>query len=780
MGCAVGGNKFTPLVNRCGPAVDDDYHPPSGREPGRFCIHQDAAIRASAIDAPRFMTTKNIQLLRVTYLRGPNLWTYRPVIEAWVDIGTLEDYPSNTLPGFVERLTTWLPGLIEHRCGVGERGGFVQRLHEGTWAGHIMEHVVLELQNLAGMPTGFGKARETPVRGVYKVAFRTRHEQVGRAALAAGRDLVMAAIDDQPYDLKATIAQLRESVDEFCMGPSTAHIVEAATERGIPHLRLNEGNLVQLGFGARQRRIWTAETDQTSAIAESIASDKDLTKSLLQSCGVPVPQGQLVTTAEEAWEAAQDIGLPVVIKPYDGNHGRGVSLDLNNQGDIEAAFVLAQRKGGSNVIVEQFIAGNEHRVLVVGNRVVAAARGETAWVTGDGQANITQLVDRQINTDPRRGESEDAPLNTLRPHEAAEIILELQRQGMTADSVPAAGARVLIQRNGNVAFDVSDQIHPTIAAAATLAARVVGLDIAGVDMVLEDISQPLAAQRGAVIEVNASPGLLAHLKPANGPARPVGPAIMAHLFGPDKGKNEEGRIPVVGITGTRHTTRIARLVAWLLHINQQMVGLACRDGFFLGNRKVDAKSSMLGDAAQRPLMNRSVQVAVFEHSSRQILSEGLPYDKCAVGVVTDVAGLIDVAEFYIDSVDKLYNVVRTQVDVILPSGTAVLNAADPQVVDMARLCDGQVIFYGLDCELEALAAHRAKGERTLCLQAQDLVLAQGSTEVARIPLNTLKSAAAEQPESLLAATAAAWALGITPDLIAAGLCAFEPDLSGTP
>ena len=728
------------------------------------------------------MTMKTIQLLRVTYLRGPNIWTYRPVIEAWVDIGTLEDHPSNTLPGFVERLTTWLPGLLEHRCGVGERGGFVQRLHEGTWAGHIMEHVVLELQNLAGMATGFGKARETPVRGVYKVAFRTRNEHVGRAALAAGRDLVMAAINDQPFDLKTTVTQLRELVDAHCLGPSTAHLVEAATERGIPYLRLNDGNLVQLGFGARQRRIWTAESDQTSAIAEGIASDKDFTKSLLKSCGVPVPQGQLVTSAEEAWEAAQDIGLPVVVKPYDGNHGRGVSLDLSQRADIDEAFLLALRKGGSSVIVEQFIPGNEHRLLVVGNRVVAAARGETAWVTGDGQCNIIELVDHQINTDPRRGESEDAPLNTLRPHEAAEIILELQRQGLTATSVPAPGTRVLIQRNGNVAFDVTDQIHPTVAAAATLAARVVGLDIAGVDMVLDDVSQPLSTQRGAVIEVNASPGLLAHLKPANGPARPVGPAVMTHLFGADQGQYKAGRIPVVGITGNQQsaqTTQIARLVAWLLHINQQLVGLACRDGFFLGSRRVDARNSMLGDAAQRPLMNRSVQAAVFEHSSRQILSEGLPYDKCAVGVVTDVSGLDDVAEFYIDTPDQLYNVVRTQVDVILPSGTAVLNAADPQLVDMAHLCDGQVIFYGLDCELDALAQHRTRGERTLCLHEQQVVLAQGLTEVWRIPLSTLQPSTAHQPEVVLAATAAAWALGVAPELIAAGLCAFELDLFGT-
>lgn len=721
------------------------------------------------------MTTKNIQLLRVTHLRGPNIWTYRPVIEAWVDIGALEDHPSNTIPGFYERLSGLLPALAEHRCGIGEPGGFLLRLRDGTWAGHILEHVVLELQNLAGMRTGFGKARQTSVRGVYKLAFRTRQEQVGRAALDAGRDLVMAAIENQPYDLAATVAKLRDMVDSLCLGPSTAHIVEAATERGIPHLRLTNGNLVQLGHGASQRRIWTAETDQTSAIAEEIASDKDLTKSLLQSCGVPVPQGRIVKTAQEAWEAAQDIGLPVVLKPYDGNHGRGVSLDLQNRKDIEAAFLLAQRKGNGSVIVEQFISGNEHRLLVVGKRVVAAARGETAWVTGDGQSNIIELVDSQINTDPRRGTGEDAPLNALAPQDGAEIILELERQGFTAYSVPAQGEKVLIQRNGNVAFDVSDHIHPSVAAAAALAARVVGLDIAGVDLVLEDITRPLTEQRGAVIEVNASPGLLAHLKPADGQPRPIGKAIIEHLFGADQNDRILGRIPVVGVTGTQDTTRIARLIAWLLHISGQQVGLACRDGFYLGARQVEAHDSSHWDAGQRLLINRAVEVAVFEHSSRMILSEGLAYDKCMVGVVTDVSGFEALAEFYIDDLDKLYNVVRTQVDVILPQGTAVLNAADPQVVKMASLCDGKVIFYGLDPQLEAITTHRASGERVLFVRDRQIVLAQGMEEIALIPLAAMKQAKAEKPDMVMAAVAAAWALGLTPELIAAGLRTFESD-----
>jgi len=718
------------------------------------------------------MTTKNIQLLRVTHLRGPNIWTYRPVIEAWVDIGELEDYPSNTLPGFYERLTAMLPSLAEHRCGVGEVGGFLERLRDGTWAGHILEHVVLELQNLAGMRTGFGKTRQTSVRGVYKMAFRTRQEQVGRAALAAGRELLMAAIENTPYDVAAAVAALHDMVDSRCLGPSTAHIVEAATERGIPHIRLTDGNLVQLGYGASQRRIWTAETDRTSAIAEEIASDKDLTKSLLQSCGVPVPQGCLVDTADEAWEAAQDIGLPVAIKPEDGNHGRGVSLDLSKRQDIEAAFLLAQLKGGGRVIVEQFIPGNEHRLLVVGKRVVAAARGETAWVTGDGQSTILELVNSQINTDPRRGTGEEFPLSVLEILGSdAEVNLEIERQGLTVQSIPAPGLQVLIQRNGNVAYDVTDQVHPSVASAAALAARVVGLDIAGVDMVLEDISRPLTEQRGAVIEVNASPGLLAHLKPADGQPRPIGQAIIEHLF-----KTEQsGRIPVVGVTGTKNTTRIARLIAWLLHIKGLHVGLACRDGFYLGARQVESKDSTQGEAAQRLLINRSVEAAVFENSSRLILSEGLVYDKCLVGVVTDVGDLESLADFYIDTPDKLYNVVRTQVDVILPQGTAVLHAADPQVVAMAPLCDGQVIFYAQDAQLEAMVTHRTHGHRTLFLRDAKIVLAQGQDEIASIPLSTLKPAKAGQHDLVMAAVAAAWALDVSPELIVAGLNTFESD-----
>jgi cyanophycin synthetase len=712
---------------------------------------------------------KDITFLRVTHLRGPNIWTYRPVIEVWLDIGDLEDCPSHTLPGLYDRLTAWLPGLVAHRCGVGTPGGFLERLREGTWAGHILEHVVLELQNMAGMKTGFGKTRGVGERGIYKMAFRTREESVGRAALDAGRELLLAAINDTPFDMPATVLALTELVDRRCLGPSTANIVDAATLRRIPSIRLTDGNLVQLGHGAAQRRIWTAETDRTGAIAEGIASDKDLTKSLLKSCGVPVPEGSVVRSAEEAWEEAQDIGLPVALKPCDGNHGRGVSLNLMTEADVAAAYRIASEAGDSSaVLVERFVTGNEHRLLVVGQRVVAAARGESLWVTGDGKSDIVTLCERQINTDPRRGPTEEFPLNPVDPRDD-EIVLDLKRQGLAPESVPPEGQKVLIQLNGNVADDVTDILHPDVAYAAALAARVVGLDIAGIDLVAEDISRPLEEQRGAIIEVNSSPGLLAHIKPATGTPREVGAAIVEHLFTME----ENGRIPMVGVTGTLGASLIARLVGCLVNLTGKHVGVVNGEGLYLDQRQVKAGNCMDFESGQRLLMNRSVQAAVFESNARTILTEGLAYDRCTVGVVTDMQGIEQLDQFYIRDQDAMANVVRGQVDVILPDGAAVLNAVDPAVVELAELCDGSVIFYALDEHHEVMARHRAAGERIAFVRDGRIVLAHGELETPLLALSKIKPSTVKHPESLLAAAAAAWALDVPADLICAGLRNFD-------
>ena len=718
------------------------------------------------------MKFKDIEILRVTPIRGPGIWTYRPIIEAWVDIGELEEAPSNKIPGLYERLSSWLPSLIEHRCSEGERGGFLQRLKEGTWAAHILEHLTLELQNLAGQRTGFGKARQTSQRGIYKVVIRSRQEEVTRACLAAARDLLMAAINDTHYDVPGAIERLRELADKLCLGPSTTSIVDAAVERGIPFIRLNEGNLVQLGHGARQRRIWTAETDSTSAIAESISRDKDLTKTLLASCGVPIPEGRIVGSPEDAWDAAEDIGLPVAVKPTDANHARGVSLELTLREQVEAAYHVALAEG-SEVMVERYIPGVEHRLLVVGNKLVAAARGETASVVGDGKSSIVQLIESQINSDPRCGEDESSPIEPVYVEREPAVLLELKRQGFAPDSVPQLGTKVLIIRYGNLADDVTDEVHPEVAEAATLAARVVGLDIAGIDIVAEDISRPLEAQRGAIVEVNAGPGLLMHLKPARGKPRPVGQAIVDNLFPAE----DKGRIPVVGIAGTQGTALAARLVSWLLQLTGRHVGLACRDGLFLDKRLVDKRDSAHWAAGQRLLINRSVDAAVFENGPAMILGEGIAYDRCQVGIVTDATGFEALGEFDIHNAEQLYHVLRTQVDIVLPEGAAVLNAADPLVARMAELCDGEVIFYGLAQDLPAIAAHRAQGGRALYLRENRVMLASGNVEgpFMELPVFVMNKDALdpERAACLLAAVGAAVALDIPVDKIRVGIDTFE-------
>jgi cyanophycin synthetase len=718
------------------------------------------------------MTQKNeLVLLRANYLRGPNIWTYRPALEVWLDLGTLEETPSNQIPGFNERLIALLPSLMEHHCGVGEAGGFYQRLVEGTWAGHVLEHVIIELLNLAGMPTGFGQTRSTNRHGVYRMVFRARDEQVARAALAEGHQLLLALINDEPRtdeDLRAAVARIKDVLDDCYLGPSTVSIVSAATERGIPHIRLNDGNLVQLGIGSAQRRIWTAETEYTSAIGEGIAHDKDLTKSLLKACGVPVPEGQVVDSPAEAWEAAQDIGLPVVVKPSDANHGRGVSLELTEQADIERAFSIADAEG-SEVIVESYIRGNEHRVLVVGGKVVAAARGESLWITGDGTSTVSELIDSQLNTDPRRGEAEEFPLETIMLEREPVIRQLLERQGLSPDGVPKDARRVLIQRNGNVAIDCTDQMHPEVSYMAGLAARVVGLDVAGIDLVAQDISRPLHEQGGAIVEVNAGPGLLMHLKPAQGSPRPVGKAICDHLFP----EGASGRVPVVGVAGSQDTHTVAQLVAWILQLSGRITGTACQNGLFLDRRRVESEPSAHFDAGQRLLMNRSVQAVVIENGPISILKDGLAYDRCQVGIVTDFERPTQLAEYDVHDDQQLFKVLRTQVDVVLASGTAVLNAASEQVAGMAELCDGDCILYACDESLETIRQQREQGGRAVFTRGLNVVLAQGKQETVLTEPACPATPTPLATPSMLAGTAAAWAMGIAPALISAGIRTFD-------
>jgi cyanophycin synthetase len=419
---------------------------------------------------------------------------------------------------------------------------------------------------------------------------------------------------------------------------------------------------------------------------------------------------------------------------------------------------------------------------VVGGKLVAAARGEVVSITGNGRSTVKELIDSQLNSDPRRGYEEEYPLEIIDLATDTKVQLELKRQDLGADSVPAAGRQVVVQRNGNMTADCTDDVHPEVAYIAALAAKVVGLDIAGIDLVALDISRPLHEQGGAIVEVNAGPGLLMHLKPAVGAPRPVGQAIVEHLFPSEEHEDEDtvGRIPVVGVAGTRGTATIARLVAWLLHLSGRHTGLACRDGLFLDRRCVEAADSAHWEAAHRLLMNQMVQAAVIENDARTILRDGLAYDRCQVGVVTDMDGAENLAEFDIQSRDQMTKVLRTQVDVVLDGGAAVLNAADPQVADLAPLCDGGVVLYAQDASLPAIVEHRARDQgRAVIVRNSSVVLATGSAEHVLGTLSELtfgRSAIVPDTDALLAAIGAAWALDIAPDLIGAGIKTFEPEL----
>ena len=741
-------------------------------------------------------SAKDIKFLEIKHLNGPNIWTYYPALEATVDIGELEDFPSDTIPGFYERLSEWLPTLIEHRCSYEERGGFLRRVKEGTWPCHILEHVTLELQNLAGMRGGFGRARETSVRGVYKVALSAWHAEITKTALYSARELVLAAMNFQQshspsYDVEGTIRHLRDLVDSLWLGPSTACIVDAAVARNIPGTRLlAKGNLVQLGYGARSRHIWTAETDRTPAIAESISRDKDLTKALLQSCGVPVPEGRIVESAEAAWEAANDIGMPVVVKPCDGNHGRGVFIELSRREEIESAYYMALKEG-TGVLVERYIAGTEHRLLVVGGRLIAATQGDSVSVIGEGASTVAELIESQINSDPRRGSTEDYPLNLIRLDNAAKM--EIAHQGYHSDSIVPVGTKVLIQRNGNHAFDVTDHVHPSTAAIASLAARIIGLDIAGIDLVTSDISRPLSEQSGAIVEVNAGPSLLMHIKPAVGTPRPVGKAIVDHLF-PNQ---DNGRIPIVGITGSYGKTAVAYLVARLLILSGKQTGLACSNGLYQDYRQIDKHNSANWVAANRTLMNPTVEAAVLENGFEAILNEGLVYDSCQVGVITNVDPACHFGRNGIETLKQVFTVLRTQVDVVtptaaaiddveegvkLPIGAAVLNAKEEMLVEISELCHGEVIFFSINPDLPAITQHRVngtghkQGKRAVIVRNSTIMLATGADELPLVRLMDISAAAGkhstQEIENVLAAIGAAWVLGIEPDLIRIGIETF--------
>mgnify|MGYP001294805166 CR=1 FL=1 len=708
-----------------------------------------------------------MQFQRIWILRGANVWARCPVVEVELDLADFADVTDARLAACAAHLHAELPALAGQAIGPD--------------LPTILRDVTLELQRLAGSPVKVGLVRPTGQDGCFRVVIEYEEEELGRACLETARQLILNALHDRPCDLSADLLRLRDLANDVRLGPSTAAIVRAARRRGIPVRRLNSGSLVQLGHGSAQRRICTAETDATSALAEMIAQDKQLTRALLHAVGVPVPEGRPVADAEDAWQVAEELGLPVVVKPQYGNHGRGVATNLCTREQVVAAYAAA-REEGSSILVERFMPGADHRLLVVGDRLIAAALREPAHVIGDGRSTIRQLV-AEVNRDPRRSDGHATVLSFINLDTVGLAVLA--EQGYTPDSVPPAGQRVLIRRNGNLstggtAEDVTDRVHPEVAARAVEAARAVGLDIAGVDVIAVDISRPLEEQRGGVVEVNAGPGLRMHLEPSAGQPRPVGEAIVASLFA----EGQSGRIPLIAVTGVNGKTTTTRLVAHLLRQPNHLVGMACTDGLYVGDRRIDKRDCSGPRSARNLLLNPRVDAAVVETARGGILREGLGFDHCHVAVVTNIGQGDHLNLRGIDTLDDLAGVKRTLVESVAPDGVAVLNAADPLVAAMADHCSGRVIFFARDAGHPVLAAHRARGERTLFVRAGQIVLAEGEREevliaLERVPM-THGGRVGFQVENVLAACAGVWSLGLPLEALREGLALFSGDARQVP
>ena len=716
-----------------------------------------------------------MEIRQIRALRGPNVWTRVTVLEVLVALQGMH-FPVREIPGFEARLKEWLPGLVGPGAVARPDGPL-----GGLTLAHALERVAIELQLQAGVPVGFGRTLGLAEAGQWKAILEYREEETGRMAVDLARRILQAAIHDAECDVPGLIRHLRSHDEHIRLGPSTGSIVKAAVRRGIPFRRLNEGSLVQFGWGVKQHRILAAETDRTSAIGESIAQDKELTKSLLRAVGVPVPEGRPVKDAEEAWEAACEIGPPVVVKPQYGNQGRGVAVNLTTREQVVAAYAAA-REEGSSIMVERFAPGCDHRLLVIGDQVVAAARRVPPQVVGDGVSTIERLVE-VVNQDPRRGEDHATSLSKLRLDAIG--IAVLAEQGLTPTSIPGPGQVVVLRRNANLstggsAIDVTDQLHPDMAARAVDAARVVGLDIAGIDVVCLDVRNPLDEQKGVVVEVNAAPGLRMHLEPSDGQPRAVGEAIIETMFPAP----ETGRIPVATVTGTNGKTTTVRLIAQMFRSQGLRVGMTCTDGIFLNDRRVDTGDCSGPKSARSVLLNPQVEAAVLETARGGILREGLGFDFCDAAVVTNIGEGDHLGMGGIETSEQLAAVKRVIVENVAPTGFAVLNAADPMTVAMAPYCPGGVIFFARDAEHPLIVAHRSRGGRVVCVRNGVILRAEGSSEEEVAPLSqvplTKSGVVGFQVDNVLAATGAGWACGVPLAAIQQTLARFVSDSRQAP
>jgi cyanophycin synthetase len=736
-----------------------------------------------------------LRILETRVLRGPNYWAREPVIRLLVDLGVLEDFPSDKVPGFIEALVALLPTLEDHACSLGRRGGFITRLREGTWMGHISEHIALEFQNLAGTDVRHGKTRSAGPPGQYNVIYEYREEAVGLEAGRMGVALVnhLVAPDDPAvfFDFAPELERLIRLAEKQAFGPSTQALIDEAVSRDIPFIRLDRHSLVQFGHGVHQQRIRATMTSKTSAIGVDVASDKNLTNRLLDSAGLPVPRADVVETEDAAVAVAKRIGFPCVVKPLDGNHGRGVHLDLRSEEAVRAAFqgALGQSRSGV-VVVESYVAGNDYRCLVIGGEVAAIAERVPASVTGDGQHTIRELVDI-ANSDPRRGIGHERVLTRIKVDDAATQLV--RAQGFGLDDVPPEGTWIKLALTGNMStggtsIDRTIEAHPDNVEIAETAARIVGLDVAGIDFICPDIATPVRETGGAIVEVNAAPGFRMHTHPTEGEPQYVARPVIDGLFPP----GQAARIPIISVTGTNGKTTTVRMIAHILKLMGRRVGMTSTDGIVIDGRLIK-KGDMSGPkSAQMVLQNPTVDTAVFEVARGGILREGLGYDRNDVAVVTNVSG-DHLGLGGITSLGQLANVKGVVVEAVPRSGTAVLNADDSHVYRMGRHCAGRVVLFSMATEkgqdgFDRVDGHTSRGNAAFCLEVSAegelIVLRLGSRKMPVLYTHlvpaTFGGRARMNVANALAAAAAAWAAGAHLHDIRQGLRTFTTSFFQAP
>ena len=727
------------------------------------------------------MSYMNIEGIQV--LSGPNYWSLRPCIQMRLDIGELEEKPTNKLDQFYERLKKTLPSLYEHRCSVGTAGGFFERVKDGTWMGHVVEHVALELQTLAEMDTGFGRTRETQTTGVYNVVFSYVVSEVGRRAAKLSVKFCENLIDDEDPKLNDIILELKELREEYKMGPSTSSIVDEAVKRGIPFFRLNRGSLVQLGYGKNQERIRATMTGQTGSLAVDFAQDKWETKSLLENHGIPVPKGIETSRYKSAKAAIKRIGYPLVVKPSDGNHGRGITVGVNNEEHFEIAYeaALKQSKNGY-VIIEQMLAGADFRFLVINGTLVAAAKRIPAHVRGNGKLSIQQLIDKE-NENPLRGYGHENVLTEIDVDSQTERLIA--DAGYTLDSVLDKGEILYLKTTANLstggtAIDILDSVHPANVHIAERAIKIIGLDIGGVDIVAPDVTTPLPENGGGIVEINAAPGFRMHLQPTEGLARNVAEPVIDMLYPPGKSCT----IPIVAVTGTNGKTTTARLIDHIFKLAGNTVGMCTTDGVYIKNRLI-YRGDMTGPMSHKMVLtDPTVDLAILECARGGMLRAGLGFKNCNVGVVTNVSedhlGLRG-----IHTVDQLARVKSIIPEIVKQDGVAVLNADDSLVHSMSEKTKGSVIFFSLNWENNpVVSTHLKEGGTAVVFDDGWLCMMKGQwkypiADVKNVPL-TFDGKAKFNIMNALAAAGAAIGLGLKLENIKAGLTTFFPSHAQTP